>query len=136
MSSAGRARSGGDSGDRGSDSEDRGSATVPAAVLTLAVLAACWIGVQFGAAIIAGHRARGAADLAALAAAAHSHEGRHDACSHAEEVARRMNVTLNECLLHGRRARVRTELELPAALPGIGRVTGRALAGPVDERRD
>ncbi|GAB3554751.1 secretion/DNA translocation related TadE-like protein [Actinopolyspora lacussalsi] len=129
MSSAGRARSGG-------DSADRGSATVPAAVLTLAVLAACWIGVQFGAVLVAGHRVRGAADLAALAAAAHSHEGRHDACSRAGEVARRMNVTLTECLMDGGRVRVRTELEVPVAPPGTGRVTGRAMAGPVDDRRD
>ncbi|WP_218120097.1 Rv3654c family TadE-like protein [Actinopolyspora mzabensis] len=125
----GRVRSGGDSG-------DEGSATVPAAVLTLAVLAACWLGVQFGAALVAGHRVSGAADLAALAAAAHSHQGRYAACSRAEEVARRMNVVLHECLLHGRRARVRTELEIPAAPPGIGHVSGRAMAGPVDDRRD
>ncbi|SDP95238.1 helicase/secretion neighborhood TadE-like protein [Actinopolyspora xinjiangensis] len=111
-----------------------GSATVPAAMLTLAVLAVCWLGVQFGAVVVAGHRARGAADLAALAAAAYAPEGQWVACSRAAEVTRRMNLELSDCRVRGRRAWVHTELAVPGAPQGAWLVTGRALAGPIEGR--
>ncbi|ASU77199.1 hypothetical protein CDG81_01455 [Actinopolyspora erythraea] len=105
-------------------------------MLTLAVLAVCWLGVQFGTVVVAGHRTRGAADLAALAAAAYAPEGQRAACSRAAEVTRRMDVRLSSCRTHGWLARIRTESTVSGAPPGMRRVTGRALAGPVDDRGD
>ncbi|MER7079093.1 Rv3654c family TadE-like protein, partial [Saccharopolyspora kobensis] len=59
---------------------DRGAATALSAILVLALLAVLVLVLQIGAATIARHRAEGAADLAALAAAAHAPSGAESAC--------------------------------------------------------
>ncbi|MEU6390122.1 Rv3654c family TadE-like protein [Streptomyces sp. NPDC046939] len=80
---------------------DRGSATVWVAMALAA------IGVVFGGvlamahAIEARHKAGDAADLAALAAAAHWPEGRTSACALARKVARAQGAEVERCALHG-----------------------------------
>ncbi|MGP4047138.1 Rv3654c family TadE-like protein [Streptomyces sp. 2A115] len=80
---------------------DRGSATVWA-VGAIAVLC-----VVFGAvlamsqAVVIRHRAGGAADLAALAAADHWMEGGTEACAQADRVARAQNAWIVRCAVYG-----------------------------------
>lgn len=110
---------------------DEGSATLVAAVLSVALLSVAWFGYQIGAVVLARHRAEGAADLAALAAASHVVRGADAACGRAREVAREMRVHLADCRVDGQDARVRTTVE-PAGLPRCWAVVhGRARAGPV-----
>ncbi|NHD19167.1 MULTISPECIES: Rv3654c family TadE-like protein [unclassified Actinopolyspora] len=114
---------------------ERGVSTVVGAVLIVALLTLFWVGIQFGATLVAGHRVRGAADLAALAAASHAFRGEQAACDRAEWVVRGMDATLLSCEAGGTRFRVRTEAVRENGLPGLRRVTGRALAGPVHGER-
>ncbi|MDI2032811.1 flp pilus-assembly TadE/G-like family protein [Saccharopolyspora sp. TS4A08] len=110
--------------------DDRGSATPVAAVLSLVVLLLLWWLVQLGAATAARHRAEGAADLAALAAAAHAIGGPESACAQAERVTRGMRTRLITCTLTGREARVEVAGELPGPLAGKAPPSARARAGP------
>ncbi|MEU8758581.1 Rv3654c family TadE-like protein [Streptomyces sp. NPDC048659] len=109
---AGRGRGGG--GDGAVRGGDRGSATVWTA------FAACALCVVFGAvlalgqAVTARHRAGGAADLAALAAADRALWGEGDACAAAVRVAEAQGATVVGC-------RVRED---------IADVTARATSGP------
>lgn len=110
---------------------DEGTATLVAAVLSVALLSIAWLGYQIGAVVLSRHRAEGAADLAALAAASQVARGADAACGRAGEVAREMRVRLAECRVDGQDARVRTTAE-PAGLPRRWAVVhGRARAGPV-----
>ncbi|RRO17227.1 hypothetical protein EIL87_10485 [Saccharopolyspora rhizosphaerae] len=109
---------------------DRGSASVLAAVLTLVVLVLLWWLIQLGAVTTARHRAEGAADLAALAAAAHAIGGPEGACAHAERVAKGMRSRLTGCALTGREVRVEVVAELPGPLVGGEPPSARARAGP------
>lgn len=113
-----------DSGSR----DDRGVATVwmAAAIATVLVLvgAVIWL----GTAVIIRHRAEGAAELAALAAAGAAPDGEADACAKAGLVAERSGVTVRECRLDGWDALVRVEMDMPAP---FGAASGRARAGPV-----
>lgn len=85
---------------------DRGSATVWVAMALAA------IGIVFGGllamshAIEARHRAGGAADLAALAAADHWMEGGETACALAERVARAQGAGVARCVVSGQIAEV------------------------------
>ncbi|NYH80509.1 secretion/DNA translocation related TadE-like protein [Actinopolyspora biskrensis] len=105
------------------------------AVLVVALLTLFWTGVQFGATVVAGHRVRAAADLAALAAASYASRGERAACDRAEWVVRGMDATLLSCERNGARFRVRTEAVRESGIPGSRRVTGRALAGPAHGER-
>ena len=113
------------------EERDLGAATALAAALSVALLTVLWIGIQFGSAVVNRHKAEGAADLAALAAAAHAPQGQKFACGRAELVARGMGAAIRDCRLDGSDARV----ELRVAVPGLsGAFTGadaRARAGPV-----
>jgi secretion/DNA translocation related TadE-like protein len=84
--------------------------------------------VVMGAAASARHRANSAADLAALAAAAYGPWGEEYACGLARWVSEGMGVRLTACRMSGWVVQV----EVVAAVSGLGRVTGRARAGPVD----
>ena len=75
------------------------------------------------------HRAYAAADLAALAAAAHALEGTHGACHLAEVIAHDSGGRLQRCVLHGRISEVVVTSEVHTALPGLV-ATGHARAGP------
>jgi secretion/DNA translocation related TadE-like protein len=52
-------------------------------------------------AVVIRHRAGGAADLAALAAADHWMEGSTEACSRADRVARAQGTRIVRCAVHG-----------------------------------
>ncbi len=110
---------------------DRGSATVLAAVLSLVVLVLLGWLVQLGAATAARQRAEGAADLAALAAAAHVTGGPELACAQAGRVTGGMRTRLLTCTPTGREVRVEVAGELPGPLAGLQPPRARARAGPV-----
>ncbi|MFJ3335233.1 Rv3654c family TadE-like protein [Streptomyces sp. NPDC086766] len=80
---------------------DRGSATVWS-VGAIAVLCAVFgVALALGQAVVTRHRAAGAADLAALAAADHWTEGTAAACARAERVAGAQGTRLVRCAIVG-----------------------------------
>ncbi|WP_187351987.1 Rv3654c family TadE-like protein [Allosaccharopolyspora coralli] len=109
---------------------DRGAATLQAAGVVLALLLLLTFGLQLGAAVLSRHRAEGAADLAALAAAAHIDRGGDLACATAGRVARGMDVSVTSCSVHGWQAWIRTRAEPAGVLAGFASSSGRARAGP------
>ncbi len=128
-------------GDRGgpgtAEAGEAGVSTVLAAIISLALVAVLWFGMQVGAATISRHRAEGAADLAALAAAAYAPHGRVVACARATRVVRRMHGSVVSCRLDGWESRVRVRMPLPGMLTRMSIVEpaeGRARAGPVPPR--
>ncbi|PKW13813.1 Rv3654c family TadE-like protein [Saccharopolyspora spinosa] len=112
---------------------DRGTATVLSAVLSMALLALLWFVLQLGAVTIARHRAEGAADLAALAAAAYAPHGQQTACERANQVANGMRVEMAECTLDGWDALVAVRTDLPEFVPGSRKASARARAGSTDD---
>ncbi|WP_258345210.1 Rv3654c family TadE-like protein [Saccharopolyspora gregorii] len=116
---------------------DRGVATVLAAVLVLGVIAIVGFGMVLGSVMLARHRADGAADLAALAAAARVQQGGERACAAARGVAAEMRARVLDCELAGLDARVLVEVRASMGLDGLSpQVTGRARAGPVARSPD
>ncbi|WUI48206.1 flp pilus-assembly TadE/G-like family protein [Streptomyces sp. NBC_00414] len=80
---------------------DRGSATVWT-VGAIAVLCVVFGAVLvMGQAVVVRHRAGGAADLAALAAADHWREGGVGACARADRVARAQGTRIVRCAVRG-----------------------------------
>ncbi|MCX2732869.1 flp pilus-assembly TadE/G-like family protein [Saccharopolyspora sp. NFXS83] len=109
-----------------------GVATVVAAVLTIGLVVIAGFGLALGSAMLARHRAEGAADLAALGAAARAPRGPASACSAAGEVADAMRVRLLDCALDGPDARIVVETRVPVGLGALSaQVTARSRAGPV-----
>jgi len=112
--------------------QDSGVATIwtamaVAALAGVAVLA-CWL----GAAVLARHRAESAADLGALAAAAHAAEGPTRACERARWVADRMAVSLLTC--RWQRLDAFVEVQAPGlGLAGLPGPAARARAGPAGQ---
>ncbi|MET9515001.1 Rv3654c family TadE-like protein [Streptomyces sp. NPDC002994] len=103
---------------------DLGGATV-LAVVAVAVLGAVFAGaLAAGQAVVARHRAGGAADLAALAAAARWMRGEAAACGEAAEVASAQHARLVRCSVYGEVSDVTVE-----AGAGPYRVAVRARAG-------
>lgn len=110
---------------------DQGVATVFAAILIFVLVATLWLVLQVGTVVLVRHRAEGAADLAALAAAAHAPYGQRAACDRARVVVDEMRGELTGCRLLDWDARVRVHAE-PAVFAGyLPPVTARARAGPV-----
>nr|WP_246257737.1 Rv3654c family TadE-like protein [Amycolatopsis anabasis] len=113
-------------------SADAGMATVwtAAAIAGLLLVTGllCWL----GSAALARHRASGAADLAALAAAGRARDGVGVACERASWVVWRMGARLISCRLDGPDALVEVECPLSGALNGFAPAAARARAGPVD----
>lgn len=112
---------------------EHGVATVLASVLVLGLIVTLWFGMQLGAATIIRHRAEGAADLAALAAAAHVPRGHSSACAQARRVVQGMSGAVESCRIDGVESRVRVRMPLPAigtTLSTADGVRGRARAGP------
>ncbi|MFB7993827.1 Rv3654c family TadE-like protein [Streptomyces sp. NPDC056002] len=107
------------------ESEDRGSATVWAvmAMAALGLVFGCVL--TMGQAVVVRHRAGGAADLAALAAADHWMEGRKEACALAARVAAAQDTRLVRCAVYG-------EVSDVTAAAGAAPLTtqARARAGP------
>jgi secretion/DNA translocation related TadE-like protein len=98
---------------------------VIAAVLTLTVS-----GLLLSGAVLASHRARAAADLAALAAAGALLQGEPAAavCQSAEVVATANHGRLQRCLAVG--MDVWITIAVPAGIRGLGVATARSRAGP------
>ncbi|MDQ8706700.1 pilus assembly protein TadG-related protein [Streptomyces sp. LHD-70] len=104
---------------------ERGSATVWA-VMVAAALCAVFGGVLLlTQAVLARHRAGGAADLAALAAADRALRGRQEACAGAERVAAEQGAEVVRCTVRGEIADVTVR-----ARAGSFRAQLRARAGP------
>ncbi|WP_156725608.1 Rv3654c family TadE-like protein [Streptomyces apocyni] len=95
-------------------SDDRGSATVWVVVVAGALSVVFGAVLLLGQAVLARHRAGGAADLAVLAAADHALRGEGRACAVAARVARAQGVDVLRCTVQGE----------------IADVTVRARAGP------
>lgn len=112
---------------------DRGSATIWAAGGVAALLLIVGLVVAIGAAALTRHQASGAADLAALAAAAHATDGEGPACGRARWVAQQMGTTMTACRLRGWDAEVEITAQPPDLLLGFGSATAHARAGPVPD---
>ncbi|MFH9429896.1 Rv3654c family TadE-like protein [Streptomyces sp. NPDC017615] len=111
----------------GAGSDDRGSATVWSLgiIALLCVVFGAVLGM--GHAVVVRHRAAGAADLAALAAADHWAEGTEAACAAGRRVASAQGARLVRCAIVGETSDV-------SAGSGHGPFTAevRARAGPPD----
>ncbi|MER7398997.1 Rv3654c family TadE-like protein [Streptomyces sp. NPDC000151] len=106
---------------------DRGSATVWAAVSTMALCAVFAVVIALGQAVIARHRAGAAADMAALAASARSVYGEAEACGAARRVAVAQGARLVRCTVRAAVADVSAEARAGPFAPRI-----RSRAGPAD----
>lgn len=116
---------------------ERGSGTVlvVGALGVIVVLAVA--GLQLAAAATAAHRARAAADFAALAAATAIQEGQAQPCGRAAELASRNGARLSECTL-GSAESVRVQVSTRAMVwwPGVPeRAAASARAGPAEADR-
>ncbi|MFJ8249536.1 Rv3654c family TadE-like protein [Streptomyces sp. NPDC094466] len=104
---------------------DRGVATVWVAVTAAALCTVFAVVLALGQAVAARHRAGGAADLAALAAADRALEGVVVACETARRVAVAQGAVLLRCAVHGEIADVTARSGFGPYLPAV-----RARAGP------
>ncbi|QHF92748.1 hypothetical protein DEH18_01195 [Streptomyces sp. NHF165] len=86
---------------RGRPGADDGSATVWAAVVATALCVVFGALLAYGEAVAVRHRAGGAADLAALAAAHRAPDGARGACATARKVARAQHARVTRCALRG-----------------------------------
>ncbi|QWF81407.1 Rv3654c family TadE-like protein [Amycolatopsis sp. CA-230715] len=111
--------------------DQRGYATVWAATAIAALLSIAALVICGGAAALTRHRAGGAADLAALAAAGRAADGEQAACAQAGLVAVRMGTRLVSCRLAGWDALVEVDCPPPRPLDRFGPASARARAGPV-----
>lgn len=108
---------------------DRGAATVWVVVVMAALCVVCGAVLAMSQVIVARHRAGGAADLAALAAADRWGEGRDGACGAAEKVAQAQATRMVRCVVRGQVSEVTVSAE---AGPFAAEVDSRAgPAGPV-----
>lgn len=104
---------------------DRGSATVWSVGAIALLCVVFGIGLVLGQAVVDRHRAAGAADLAALAAAGHWAEGGAAACARADEVARAQATRLVRCAVVGDTSDVTAAVDR-----GLFTAEVRARAGP------
>ncbi|AZM54609.1 hypothetical protein DMA15_20305 [Streptomyces sp. WAC 01529] len=109
---------------RGPD-RDRGAATVWVAVVMAVLCVVCGAVLAMGQAVVARHRAGGAADLAALAAADRWAAGASAACAGAGRVAREQGARLVRCVVRGDVSEVTA-----AASVGAFSAEVRSRAGP------
>jgi secretion/DNA translocation related TadE-like protein len=101
----------------------------------MAVLLAITVGgVYVGSAVIARHRAQAAADLAALAAAAHLADGTAAACTQASAVAHAMRTAVTECAVEDLDVVVTVDAPLAFGRLAIGPARATARAGPTPVR--
>ncbi|UXY24619.1 flp pilus-assembly TadE/G-like family protein [Streptomyces cynarae] len=108
---------------------DRGTATVWVVCLLGAMCAVFGVLLAQGEVVLARHRAAGAADLAALAAADHWMDGGGKACATAARVARAQGSRLVRCALAGAVSDVTA-----ASAAGPFTTEVRARAGPAEPR--
>ena len=95
-----------------------------------AVLLLTVSGLVLASAVLASHRARAAADLAALAAAGALARGAPAgvACASAAQVAVANHGRVQQCVASG--VEVQLSVAVPAGMRGLGIATARARAGP------
>jgi secretion/DNA translocation related TadE-like protein len=125
---AGRDAAAGQVGRVGSD---RGSATVWLLVAGLVLVLFSLGGSAIGAARVARHQARVAADLGALAGAARVLEGPDSACARAAAIAAANSARITSCTLDGLDLQITTEVRVEP-LPGLSRnARATSRAGPV-----
>ncbi|MGY2067223.1 Rv3654c family TadE-like protein [Blastococcus sp. SYSU DS0619] len=112
-------------------SSERGSATVWVLALSAVLALLATAAVLVGVAAVARHRAAGAADLAALAAAGRAVVGDPAACTAATDVAAANGAELTGCRV-GEGGVVDVAVTVPVRLGRLGVHTahGRARAGP------
>ena len=114
--------------------EDRGSATVWTAALAAGLCVVFVVVLGMGQAVLARHRAGGAADLAALAASDHAPDGGAAACREAGRVASAQTVRLVRCTVSGEIADVTAEATWGPYTAQVrsraGPATGSGLPGP------
>ncbi|MFI6506117.1 Rv3654c family TadE-like protein [Streptosporangium sp. NPDC050855] len=111
---------------------DRGSATIWTVALMALVFAVAMAVAFAGTARVARHRAQGAADLSALAAARLAFVGSDRGCAEAASIAAKNGSAVTRCSV-GDDGVVEIEVAMKVALPLKGRVVmaARARAGPV-----
>ncbi|MFC0526741.1 Rv3654c family TadE-like protein [Phytohabitans kaempferiae] len=110
---------------------DRGAATIVVLAVGLILIGLGLAGAAVGAARVARHEARTAADLGALAGAMRVLEGPETACARADELVSRNGGRLAACTVDGLDLVVSVEVEA-APLPGFyGTARAAARAGPV-----
>ncbi|MFD3566662.1 Rv3654c family TadE-like protein [Streptomyces sp. NPDC058667] len=104
---------------------DRGAATVWVAFAACALCVVFGVVLALGQAVAARHRAGGAADLAALAAADRALWGETEACAVASRVAAAQRAEVVRCAVRGDIAEVTARVASGPYRPGI-----RSRAGP------
>jgi len=108
---------------------EAGAGTVLVAGLVGVLLVLTLGGLALSSAVLASHRARSAADLAALAGAAAGIRGHGSvACAVAADVARAGGATLGACRSSG--DELVLTVSVPARWPGLGDAVARSRAGP------
>lgn len=110
---------------------DRGSMTVWVAAVLALIGLSVGVALAYGTAVIGRHRAETAADLAALAAAAHVPDGPTAACRTAATVATRNGSAVRTCRVAGTDVEVVVYRVVDLAGLGQHTVVVRARAGPV-----
>ena len=110
--------------------DDSGAMSVTAAFAVAAVLALTLAVLLIARAAVAGHAARSAADLAALAGAYAVREGR-DACGTASGIASANSAAMPVCTVDDHDVVVRTEVSVNLGLFGERSASAVARAGPV-----
>lgn len=113
----------------GRDASD-GSATVAMLAGIGVVVAATGAALALGVGVEFRHRAQGAADAAALAAASDALAGEASACERARQLAAANGAHLRSCTVADSIADLTVAIDLPGALRSLGPVTARARAGP------
>ena len=115
---------------RALSSDERGSATVVMVGVIASVFLLTISGLLLASAVLASHRARTAADLAALSAAGVLMRGEpvSAACESAVQVAAMNHGWLVQCM--AKRTEVLLTVEVAAGVKGVGVATARSRAGP------
>ncbi|MBC3988296.1 flp pilus-assembly TadE/G-like family protein [Streptomyces sp. AC563] len=109
-------------------------ATIWVAVAASALCVVFAVVLTMGAVVVARHRAGGAADLAALAAADHALEGERVACDLAERVARAQGARVVECVVRGEIADLVAEVPTARATSVLPSGASKALTPRVRAR--
>lgn len=112
---------------------DGGGATAFVCVALAGLICLTVLVGQVGVAVVARHRAQGAADLGALAAAGLLAQSAEAGCAEAGEIARRMGVRVRRCSVAQWDVVVDVEANVSAGVFGMRTVRASARAGPVEE---
>ncbi|MEU4459270.1 Rv3654c family TadE-like protein [Nocardia fluminea] len=113
---------------------DGGGATAFVCVALAGLICLTLLVAQVGGVVVARHRAQGAADLGALAAAGLLAQGAEEGCAEAGEIARRMGVRVRRCSVAQWDVVVDVEANVSVGVFGVRTVRASARAGPVEEK--